>query len=243
MHKALITVALLLGLSGAAWAADPALQTDQDKTLYALGLAIANNLQTFNLTAAEISIVQAGMSDALLGKEKKVDLQTYGPKIQDFGRQRMEASAEKEKEASVAFLEQMSKEKGAERTPSGLIYIPVSEGTGAVPKATDTVKVNYTGKLRDGTEFDSSVKRGEPATSPLNSVIPCWTEGVQKMKVGGKAKLVCPSDIAYGNRGQGPIKPGSTLVFDVELISIEPPAAEEPGAPAPTPTPTPKPKP
>ena len=241
MHKALITVALLLGLSGAAWAADPALQTDQDKTLYALGLAIANNLQTFNLTAAEISIVQAGMSDALLGKEKKVDLQTYGPKIQDFGRQRMEASAEKEKEASVAFLEQESKEKGAERTPSGLIYIPVSEGTGAVPKATDTVKVNYTGKLRDGTEFDSSVKRGEPATFPLNSVIPCWTEGVQKMKVGGKAKLVCPSDIAYGNRGQGPIKPGSTLVFDVELMSIEPPAAEEPVAPAPAPTPKPKP--
>ena len=241
MHKALITVALLLGLSGAAWAADPALQTDQDKTLYALGLAIANNLQTFNLTAAEISIVQAGMSDALLGKEKKVDLQTYGPKIQDFGRQRMEASAEKEKEASVAFLEQMSKEKGAERTPSGLIYIPVSEGTGAVPKATDTVKVNYTGKLRDGTEFDSSVKRGEPAVFPLNSVIPCWTEGVQKMKVGGKAKLVCPSDIAYGNRGQGPIKPGSTLVFDVELMSIEPPAAEEPGAPVPAPTPKPKP--
>jgi FKBP-type peptidyl-prolyl cis-trans isomerase FkpA len=241
MHKALITVTLLLGLSGAAWAADPALQTDQDKTLYALGLAIANNLQTFNLTAAEISIVQAGMSDALLGKEKKVDLQTYGPKIQDFGRQRMEASAEKEKEASVAFLEQMSKEKGAERTPSGLIYIPVSEGTGAVPKATDTVKVNYTGKLRDGTEFDSSVKRGEPATFPLNSVIPCWTEGVQKMKVGGKAKLVCPSDIAYGNRGQGPIKPGSTLVFDVELMSIEPPAAEEPVAPAPAPTPKPKP--
>jgi FKBP-type peptidyl-prolyl cis-trans isomerase len=241
MHKALITVALLLGLSGAAWAADPALQTDQDKTLYALGLAIANNLQTFNLTAAEIAIVQSGMSDALLGKEKKVDLQTYGPKIQDFGRQRMEASAEKEKEASVAFLEQMSKEKCAERTPSGLIYIPVSEGTGAVPKATDTVKVNYTGTLRDGTEFDSSVKRGEPATFPLNSVIPCWTEGVQKMKVGGKAKLICPSDIAYGNRGQGPIKPGSTLVFDVELMSIEPPAAAEPSVPAPAPTPKPKP--
>jgi FKBP-type peptidyl-prolyl cis-trans isomerase FkpA len=232
MHKALITlVVLLLGSSSAAWAADPALQTDQDKTLYALGLAIANNLQTFNLTAQELTLVEAGMSDALLGKEKKVDLQTYGPKIQDFGRQRMEASAEKEKDASMAFLEQMSKEKGAERTPSGLIYIPVSEGTGPTPKATDTVKVHYNGTLRDGTVFDSSIKRGEPATFPLNSVIPCWTEGVQKMKVGGKAKLVCPSDIAYGNRGQGPIKPGATLLFDVELISIEPPAPAEPAAP------------
>jgi len=234
MHKALITlIVLLLGISSAAWAADPALQTDEQKTLYALGLAIANNLQTFNLSAEEISIVEAGMADALLGKEKKVDLQTYGPKIQDLGRQRMEAASEKEKDASMSFLEQMSKEKGAERTPSGLIYIPVSEGTGPSPKATDTVKVHYNGTLRDGTVFDSSIKRGEPATFPLNSVIPCWTEGVQKMKVGGKAKLVCPSDIAYGNRGQGPIKPGATLVFDVELISIEPPAPAEPAPPAP----------
>jgi FKBP-type peptidyl-prolyl cis-trans isomerase FkpA len=235
MYKALITLILALGLSGAAWAADPALQTDQDKTLYALGLAIANNLQNFSLTPAELEIVKAGISDAVLGKEKKVDLQTWGPKIQDFGRQRMEAVAEKEKDASMAFLEQMSKEKGAERTPSGLIYIPVSEGTGANPKATDTVRVNYKGTLRDGTVFDSSIERGQPATFPLNSVIPCWTEGVQKMKVGGKAKLVCPSDIAYGNRGQGSIKPGSALVFEVDLLAIEPPAAEN--APEPSPKP------
>jgi len=225
MYKALISFILALGLSGAAWAADPALATDQDKTLYALGLAIANNLQNFNLTPAELEIVKAGISDSVLGKEKKVDLQTWGPKIQDLSRQRMEAVADKEKDASLAFLEQMSKEKGAERTPSGLIYIPVTEGAGASPKATDTVRVHYTGKLRDGTVFDSSVERGEPATFPLNSVIPCWTEGVQKMKVGGKSKLVCPADIAYGNRGQGQIKPGATLVFDVELLAVEPPAA------------------
>jgi FKBP-type peptidyl-prolyl cis-trans isomerase FkpA len=228
MYKALISLVLLLGVSSAAQAADPALKTDQDKTLYALGLAIANNLQNFNLTADELVLVEAGMSDSLLGKEKKVDLETFGPKIQDLGRTRMEMVAEKEKDASLAFAEQMSKEKGAERTPSGLIYIPVSEGAGASPKATDTVKVHYTGKLRDGTVFDSSVERGEPATFPLNSVIPCWTEGVQKMKVGGKSKLVCPADIAYGNRGQGPIKPGATLVFDVELLAIEPPAANVP---------------
>jgi FKBP-type peptidyl-prolyl cis-trans isomerase FkpA len=225
MYKALIPLALTLALSSAAQAAAPELKTDQDKTLYALGLAIANNLQNFNLSADELAIVEAGMSDSVLGKDKKVDLETFGPKIQDLGRSRMEMVAEKEKDASLAFLEEMAKEKGAERTPSGLVYIPVSEGTGPSPKSTDTVKVNYTGKLRDGTVFDSSVQRGEPATFPLNSVIPCWTEGVQKMKVGGKSKLVCPSDIAYGNRGQGPIKPGATLVFDVELLAIEPPAA------------------
>jgi FKBP-type peptidyl-prolyl cis-trans isomerase len=225
MHKALITFALLLGLAGGAGAAEPTLQSDQDKTLYALGLAIASNLQNFNLTEAEIGIVESGMKDALLGKEKKVDLQTYGPKIQDLGRERMAAVAEKEKDASMSFLEQMSKEKGAQRTASGLIYIPITEGSGASPKATDTVRVNYHGTLRDGTVFDSSVQRGQPATFPLNSVIPCWTEGVQKMKVGGKAKLICPADIAYGNRGQGPIKPGATLIFEIDLLAIEPPAA------------------
>jgi FKBP-type peptidyl-prolyl cis-trans isomerase len=225
MYKALIAFALVLGLPGAAWAADPALQTDEQKTLYALGLAIANNLQNLALTPEELEIVKSGINDAVLGKEKKVDLQTYGPKIQDLGRQRMEAVAEKEKDQSLAFLEQASKEKGAERTPSGLVYIPISEGTGPSPKATDTVRVHYHGTLRDGTVFDSSVDRGEPATFPLNGVIPCWTEGVQKMKVGGKSKLICPADIAYGNRGQGSIKPGSTLVFEVELLAVEPPAA------------------
>ena len=120
-----------------------------------------------------------------------------------------------------------------------MVYIPVSEGSGASPKPTDRVKVHYHGTLQDGTVFDSSVERGQPATFPLNGVIACWTEGLQKMKVGGKAKLVCPSDIAYGDRGAPPkIKPGATLTFDVELISIEPPPTPKPsGAPAAAPNP------
>jgi FKBP-type peptidyl-prolyl cis-trans isomerase FkpA/FKBP-type peptidyl-prolyl cis-trans isomerase FklB len=228
----MIAMALLLGAGSAGWAAGAELANDQDKTLYALGLALANNLQNFNLTEAELAIVQDGMSDALLGRERKVDLEVYGPKIQDLGRQRMEVAAEGEKDASLAFLEQMSKEQGAERTASGLIFIPISEGSGPSPKASDTVRVHYHGTLRDGSVFDSSVKRGQPATFPLTGVIPCWTEGVQKMKVGGKSKLVCPADIAYGNRGQGPIKPGATLVFEVELLAIEtPPAAQPADAP------------
>ena len=110
---------------------------------------------------------------------------------------------------------------------SGLIVIPDHGGSGREPEGdSDTVRVHYHGTLRDGTVFDSSVERGEPATFPLNSVIPCWTEGVQKMKVGGKSKLICPADIAYGDRGQGPIKPGATLVFEVELLAIEPPLAK-----------------
>lgn len=106
-------------------------------------------------------------------------------------------------------------------TASGLVYQSLKDGSGAQPTATDTVKVHYRGTLPDGKEFDSSIKRGQPAEFPLNRVIPCWTEGVQKMKVGGKAKLVCPPAIAYGERGAGPIPPNATLNFEVELLDIK----------------------
>ncbi len=114
-----------------------------------------------------------------------------------------------------------AKEKGAVVTPSGLVYLSLKEGTGASPTAADTVKVHYKGTLANGTEFDSSYKRGEPAQFPLGGVIPCWTEGVQRMKLGGKAKLTCPAAIAYGSRGAGGvIPPNATLQFEVELIDI-----------------------
>ena len=121
------------------------------------------------------------------------------------------------------FLAAATKEAGAQTTPSGLVYRALLEGKGKSPGATDNVKVHYRGVLANGTEFDSSYKRNEPATFPLNRVIPCWTEGVQKMKVGGKAKLTCPAAIAYGERGAGGvIPPGATLQFEVELIGINP---------------------
>jgi FKBP-type peptidyl-prolyl cis-trans isomerase FkpA len=121
----------------------------------------------------------------------------------------------------AAALAAAAKEKGAVKTASGLVYQSLKDGSGASPAATDTVKVNYRGTLTNGTEFDSSTKNGGPISFPLNKVIACWTEGVQKMKVGGKAKLTCPSAIAYGSRGAGGvIPPDSTLVFEVELLSI-----------------------
>jgi len=120
-----------------------------------------------------------------------------------------------------AFLDKAAAEPGATRTSSGLVYRELKTGTGASPTATDTVKVNYRGTLVDGTEFDSSYKRNEPLQFPLNRVIPCWTEGVQKMKVGGKSRLVCPSSIAYGDQGSPPAIPGgATLIFEVELLGI-----------------------
>ena len=114
-----------------------------------------------------------------------------------------------------------AKEPGAVVTASGLVYRSLKDGTGASPKANDTVKVHYRGSFPDGREFDSSYKRGTPIEFPLNGVIPCWTEGVQRMKVGGKSKLTCPSQIAYGSRGAGGvIPPNATLLFEVELLGI-----------------------
>ena len=123
--------------------------------------------------------------------------------------------------ADVDLVAAASKEKGAVVTPSGLVYVALREGRGASPTAADVVKVHYRGILANGTEFDSSYKRNEPAQFPLGGVIPCWTEGVQRMKVGGKAKLVCPAAIAYGQRGAGGvIPPNATLQFEVELLEI-----------------------
>jgi FKBP-type peptidyl-prolyl cis-trans isomerase len=161
-----------------------------------------------------------------------VDAGQYNAQVKELAQKRAAAVSEIEKKESVAFLEKIGKEKGAEKTASGLIYIPVQAGKGGAPKATDTVKVHYKGTLRDGSVFDSSIERGQPASFPLNRVVPCWTEGLQKMQVGGKAKLACPSNLAYGDRGAPPkIKPGAALLFEVELLSIEPPPAPIPGAP------------
>jgi len=216
-----VSVGLVLVAVAAAGAAGPDLKSEDHKTLYALGLVISQNLTTFNLNPAELEAVLAGVSDGVLKKEFKVDMQTYGPKIPALQTARAGAAAAVEKKAGQAFLDKAAAEKGATRTASGMIITTLKAGTGASPKATDRVKVHYHGTLADGTVFDSSVKRGEPIVLPLGNVIRCWTEGVQQMKVGGKSRLVCPSDIAYGDQGRPPaIKPGATLVFEVELIDI-----------------------
>jgi FKBP-type peptidyl-prolyl cis-trans isomerase FkpA/FKBP-type peptidyl-prolyl cis-trans isomerase FklB len=194
---------------------------DDQKTLYALGLAISQSLGAFTLSEAELDMVKNGITDGVLKRPQKVDLQTFGPKIQQLQQARAAVVAESEKKSGAAFLAKAAAEKGATKTESGIIITTMKAGSGATPKATDTVKVHYHGTLIDGTVFDSSVKRGEPATFGLNQVIKCWTEGVQQIKVGGKSRLVCPSSLAYGERGSPPvIKPGATLVFEVELLDI-----------------------
>jgi FKBP-type peptidyl-prolyl cis-trans isomerase len=227
-----IAVALSLLMAVPAAAAGPELKTEDQKTMYALGLNIAQSLGVFALTPAELDLVVAGIRDGI-GKSPKVEIAQYTPLVNKLAQQRTLAAAEIEKKDSAVFLEKMAKEKGAEKTASGLVFIEVSAGTGATPKPTDRVKVHYKGTLRDGSVFDSSIERGQPASFPLNGVIACWTEGLQRMKVGGKAKLACPAAIAYGDRGAPPkIKPGSALLFEVELLAIEEAGAKPAGTPA-----------
>ena len=213
--------AVVLLISSLSWAAAPEPANDEQKTLYALGAAISQSLTPFTLNESELEFVKAGLADGVLKRQQKVDMQVYGPKIQQMQQVRANALADVEKKAGASFLAKAAAEAGAKKTESGAIVTVMKEGKGATPKDTDTVKVHYHGTLIDGTVFDSSVKRGEPATFPLNQVIKCWTEAVQLIKVGGKSKLVCPSGIAYGDRGSPPvIKPGATLIFEVELLDI-----------------------
>ena len=207
--------------AGPASTAAPALETDQDKTLYALGLAIGQNVRDFKLSAAELELVSLGISDTVLGVEPKAELDVYGPRIQLLMQERMSAGVGVERGASDAWVAEQAAAPGAERSASGVVVIPMTEGTGENPTATSTVRVHYHGTLRDGTVFDSSVQRNEPISFPLSGVIPCWTEGVQKIKVGGKSKLICPSVTAYGDQGSGSIPGGAALAFEVELLAIE----------------------
>jgi FKBP-type peptidyl-prolyl cis-trans isomerase FkpA len=198
-----------------------ALGTEDEKTAYAAGLMLGRNLAPLNLSPAELEAAKLGLADAASGRPPQVDSQTYGPKIQALLQSRAAGRAGAEKEKGKPFLESAAKEQGAQKTSTGLVIKTTQPGKGESPKASDTVRVHYRGTLIDGTEFDSSIKRGQPAEFQLSGVVPCWTEGVQKMKVGEKARLVCPSEIAYGDQGSPPTIPGgATLVFEVELLDI-----------------------
>jgi FKBP-type peptidyl-prolyl cis-trans isomerase FkpA len=213
-----LAAVLSISLSGVR-AAD--LVNDEQKTLYAVGVAISQSMSSFALSESELEIVKSGISDGALQRPLMVDMQAYGPKIQQFAQSRAAIAADKEKKAGAAFLAKAAAEPGAKKTASGAIVTQLKAGSGASPKVSDTVKVHYHGTLLDGTVFDSSVQRGQPASFPLTGVIKCWTEGVQEIKVGGKSRLICPADIAYGDRGSPPkIKPGATLFFEVELLEI-----------------------
>lgn len=216
---ALSTLAITL-VAAPSFALDPP-KTEDEKTFYSVGLIVAKQLGVFNLSADELERVKQGLNDGVAGSKPLVEVADYNNKVQEMAKARRKAQGDKLAVAGKEFLEKAAKEKGAVKTDSGLVYFSLKEGAGESPKATDTVKVHYVGTLPDGKEFDSSYKRNKPIDFKLDAVIKCWTEGVQKMKPGGKAKLVCPASIAYGETGAGDmILPGATLVFEIELLEV-----------------------
>lgn len=192
-----------------------------DKLSYAWGMALGQQLRAMGVDNLDKTEFDEGVHAAFDGKETKLTPEEANKLIQEYLQELTEKKAAEIKSVGEKFLEENKKKENVKETASGLQYIVEKEGTGAQPTATDEVTVHYTGKLLDGTVFDSSVSRGEPATFPLNRVIPGWTEGVQLMKEGAKYTFFIPSDLAYGPQGvPNAIPPHSTLIFDVELIKV-----------------------
>lgn len=197
------------------------LESEDDKTFYAMGYMLGGNLQRLSLSDKELAALYKGISSAAKNDKSEVDMNKYQNRIQEVFKSRMDKVAAKEKEAGSKFVDNFVKTEGATKTASGLAYKVMKEGTGATPGAEDVVEVHYHGTLTDGTVFDSSVERGKTISFPLNRVIRGWTEGLQTMKEGGKTKFVIPAELAYGEAGAPPKIPGgATLVFEVELFKV-----------------------
>jgi FKBP-type peptidyl-prolyl cis-trans isomerase FkpA len=241
--RLVILAAATASLVGCSQAPAPTPKTDDEKLVYALGVIASKQipLQSFELSEQEMELVKAGFTDSVRDKALLDEdaVRAMIPKLQEMQGKRAEIGLKRAKDEGAAYVTKAAAESGAKKTASGLVYKIEKEGTGAQPQASDTVKVHYIGKFIDGKEFDNSHKHQPPgpAEFPLNGVIPCWTEGLQLLKVGGKARLVCPSDIAYGDQVSPPMRPGATLVFeDVELLEIVKPGAAA-AAPAPAASP------
>ncbi|MGH0033625.1 MAG: FKBP-type peptidyl-prolyl cis-trans isomerase [Myxococcota bacterium] len=220
----LALLALLLTATTAlpAAAQEPVPETDEEKTLYFIGVLLGKNaVYRFSPRPEEIPMIQAGLLAALEDREMALDENVYGPMLNELANARMAEAVEREKAAGKAFREEFAKQSGAVTTDSGLVFIELEAGEGDSPTIESEVKAHYEGSLSDGSVFDSSRARGRPGEFRLNAVVKCWQEAIPRMKEGGKAKFACPSDIGYGDRGMPPNIPGgATLVFEVELIGI-----------------------
>lgn len=239
LQKSLTAAAVVaaLGTAGGAFAQE--LKTEKDKVSYMVGMDVGKGLASIKDEIDMAVVIQAlqasvkGDKTALTQEEALKVRQDFMTKLQAKRAAEEKAKAETNKKAGDEFLAKNKAKKGVTTTASGLQYEVLKAGTGPKPKDTDTVQVHYTGTLLDGTKFDSSVDRGEPATFPLKGVIPGWTEGLQLMPVGSKYKFYIPAALAYGENGPGPIGPNATLTFEVELIKIVPPAeTAKPAEPA-----------
>lgn len=240
IYRLLMALVLFVGTGHAAWAQDPLpLKTEKEKLSYALGVNTAKNMKRFfemhglefdttllekgfrdGFTKDNAALSEAEIKDVLAALQKKLTEKQEAERVEQ--EKKRVAEGEKNKTEGEAFLGENREREGVKTLPSGLQYKVLQEGTGDAPKASDTVTVHYKGTLVDGTEFDSSYKRGQPATFPVDGVIKGWTEALQLMKEGAKWRIFLPPELAYGETGTpgGPIGPNATLIFEVELISV-----------------------
>jgi FKBP-type peptidyl-prolyl cis-trans isomerase FkpA len=231
-------VALTLG-SMAVRADASAFKSDEDRAAYALGASFAQNMEDFYENQKDLGLklskdqLVAGVQDAMANKSKLTNdeiaetLKTFEQQLQEKAAARAEKVAKESLEKGAKYREDYAKKAGVVKTASGLLYKIDKPGSGEAVKSSDVVVVNYRGTLTDGTEFDSSYSRNTPITFPLNSVIAGWTEGLQLIKKGGKMTLVIPPELGYGDRTMGGIPANSTLIFDVELVDVNPEAKPE----------------
>ncbi len=228
MRKLLTVFGIILLATGVYAESESPLKTEKDRLSYSIGLDIGNNLKNQSLDI-DSDFLSRGISDALSGSKQLLTDEEFKETMANFRKEMMAKQAsmmkeisDKNKKDGEAFLAENKKKEGIVTLPSGLQYKVINEGAGESPKVSDTVTVNYRGTLIDGTEFDSSYKRGEPASFKVNAVIAGWTEALQLMKKGSKWELYIPSGLAYGERGAGrQIGPNSALIFDVELLSMK----------------------
>ena len=222
-----LAVALFFLISTAYAAEETTLKTPKDKLSYIIGVQVGNDLKSQSIDV-DSAIVSKGLQDSIAGKKLLISDQEAKDIIAQYQKERAgkmaeerKTAGEKNKKEGAAFLAENKKKEGVKTLPSGLQYKVIKEGTGKTPKATDTVVTQYRGTLINGTEFDSSYKRNEPATFPVNGVIKGWTEALQLMKEGSKWQIVVPPELAYGEQGAGPIGPNAVLIFEIELVSIK----------------------
>lgn len=234
VRRILWTILVAGSLAVPVSAAEPARtdgMNDTSRVLYAIGVNLADSLRIFEFSDAEFQQVLKGFVETQKGVRPGFDVQGENQRIQALARERRMKAGARQAGKGKEFLEAAAREKGAVKTESGMVYISLKEGAGDSPRGTDTVLVHYRGTLIDGKEFDSSYKRGKPLEFRLDAVIKCWTEGVQRMKPGGKARMVCPPNLAYGDAGVGEtILPGATLNFEVELLEVKGAAQGKPGS-------------
>jgi FKBP-type peptidyl-prolyl cis-trans isomerase len=228
--RILITAVVVVATAWGCDKADPKIETDMDKASYSIGFDIGSNLREQGIDDINLDAMLLGMRDAQAGadgvlseEEMMMALETFQRLMMDRMEERSAAQGIENLAAGEAFLNENAQKEGVMTTESGLQYRVIEEGSGRKPSATDRVTVHYIGTLIDGTEFDSSVRRGQPATFGLNQVIQGWSEGVQLMSVGAKYEFFVPAELGYGDRGTpgGPIGPNSALIFEVELLGIE----------------------